>query len=179
MADLATLARPYANAAFDVARSSEQLSVWARALGLMAAATVEPKLRKLIGSPSVEAPRKAEMISGLCGEDITDVVRRFVHVLAENKRLALLPGIFAQFEALRAQEEKSLDVEVVSAFEMSDEETQTLAAALKIRFDRDVRLESSVDASLLGGAIVRAGDTVIDGSVRGKMQKMTETLQRV
>ena len=179
MADLATLARPYANAAFDVARGSAQLSVWARFLGLMAAATAEPKLHTLIGSPSVKATRKAEIISGLCGDDVTDVVSRFVRVLAENKRLALLPNIFAQFEALRAQEEKSLDVEVVSAFEMSDAEMQALTVALKTRFDRDVRLESSVDASLLGGAIIRAGDTVIDGSIRGKMKKMTETLQRV
>jgi len=179
MADLATLARPYANAAFDVARSSAQLAVWARSLGLMAAATAEPKLQAMIGSPSIDATHKAGIISDLCGDDITEMLERFVRVLAENKRLALLPNIFAQFEALRAQEEKSLDVEVISAFEMSDEEKQSLTAALKVRFERDIRLEGSVDSSLLGGAIIRAGDTVIDGSVRGKMQKMTETLQRV
>jgi len=179
MADLATLARPYANAAFDVARSSAQLSAWARSLGLMAAATIEPKLEIVIGSPSVDATRKAGIVADLCGEDMSEVIRRFVHVLAENKRLALLPNIFAQFETLRAREEMSLDVEVVSAFEMSGDEIQSLTAALKKRFERDVRLESTVDASLLGGAIVRAGDTVIDGSVRGKIQKMTETLQRV
>ncbi len=179
MADLATLARPYANAAFGVARDSAQLLDWARSLGLMASAASDPKVQTVIASPSVNARRKAEIISGMCGDDITDVLQRFVRVLAENKRLALLPGIFIQFETLRAQEEKSLDVEVVSAFEMSDEEVQSITRALKERFDRDIRLESAVDASLLGGAIIRAGDTVIDGSVRGRMQKMKETLQRV
>jgi F-type H+-transporting ATPase subunit delta len=179
VADLATLARPYANAAFGVARDNAQLPEWARSLGLMAAASSDSKLQTVIGSPSVDSIRKAEIVSGLCGDDITDVLRQFVRVLAENKRLALLPSIFIQFETLRAQEEKSLDVEVVSAFEMNDEELQNITNALRKRFDRDIRLESAVDASLLGGAIVRAGDTVIDGSVRGKMKKMTETLQRV
>ena len=179
MADLATLARPYANAAFDVARKDSQLSDWSRALAVMAFASVESALQTIIGSPSIDAQQKAKTLAGMCGDDITETVQRFVSVLAENNRLALIPSIFEQFEQLRAQEEKSLDVEIISAYEMSSEEEQKLSAALQKRFDRDVRLESRVDESLLGGAIIRAGDTVIDGSVRGKIQKMAETLQRV
>ncbi|MBV1905708.1 MAG: F0F1 ATP synthase subunit delta [Pseudomonadales bacterium] len=179
MADLATLARPYANAAFDVAKSNSQLSAWSQSLGTITLASVEPGMQTIIGSPSIDDKQKAFMLGDVCGDEVIESVKFFVQILADSKRLGILPNVFLQFEELRAQEEKSLDVEVVSAFEMSPEEEQKLKAALQTRFDRDIRMESHVDVSLMGGAIIRAGDTVIDGSVRGKMQKMAETLQRV
>ncbi len=99
-------------------------------------------------------------------------------MLARNKRLHLLAEISAQFEALRAQEEASLDVEVVSAYSLDDAEQQRLDESLARRFEREIQLTSRVEETLLGGAIIRAGDTVIDGSVRGKLKKLSETLQR-
>jgi len=99
-------------------------------------------------------------------------------VLARNKRLHLLPEISAQYEMLRAQAESSLDVEVVSAYPLDDAERSRMVEVLKRRFERDIQLTSRVDANLMGGVVIRAGDTVIDGSVRGKLEKLAETLQR-
>ena len=179
MADLATAARPYANAAFDAARQSDQLAGWSQALRNMSLVTEDPVVKIMLGSPSIADSEKARNLCELCGEEISEVIRRFIYVLAENKRLTLLPGIFEQFEASRMQEEKSLDVEIISAYEMDAEQENRLASALHARFDRDIKLVSSVDPSLLGGAVIRAGDTVIDGSIRGKIGKLAETLQRV
>ena len=104
--------------------------------------------------------------------------KQLLHVLAGNKRLHLLAEISAQYEELRAQEQASLEVEVVSAFALDDVEQKRITEALARRFEREIVLTSRVDESLLGGAIIRAGDTVIDGSVRGKLEKLSEMLQR-
>ena len=101
-----------------------------------------------------------------------------LEVLAHNKRLQLLPEISKQYEMLRAQAEKSLEVEVISAFALGDSERERLVETLKRRFEREIQLTSRVDEQLMGGMVIRAGDTVIDGSVRGKLGKLAETLQR-
>jgi F-type H+-transporting ATPase subunit delta len=101
-----------------------------------------------------------------------------LEVLARNKRLQLLPEISKQYEMLRAQAEKSLEVEVISAFALEESERQRLVETLKKRFEREIQLTSRVDEQLMGGMVIRAGDTVIDGSVRGKLEKLAETLQR-
>jgi len=179
MAELATLARPYAHAVFDIAKASARFDAWSRALGLLAAAVEDEQLRHLLGNPQLSSESKAHTLIELCRAELDDRGRRFVHVLARNKRLALLPEIRAQFEILRAEQEKVLDVEVISAHELSDAERDALTRSLASRFEREVELTSKVDPSLIGGAVVRAGDTVIDGSVRGKLQKLSEALLRV
>jgi F-type H+-transporting ATPase subunit delta len=99
-----------------------------------------------------------------------------VHLLAENKRLVLLPEISLLFENLKANQEKSVDVEITTAFEISSDVSSKLAQALKDRLQREIKLATSVDQSLIGGAIIRAGDNVIDGSVRGKLSKLAESM---
>lgn len=178
MAEIATLARPYANAAFDVAKSDGELDRWSRMLALLAAAAENETVQILLAAPDVEELQKAYRLAEVCGDDLNDRGKRFVQVLAANKRLPLLAEIQAQFEGLRAEEQATLDVAVTSAYPLSDAEFEKLKLALSKRFDREVSMASDVDKSLIGGAIIRAGDTVIDGSVRGRLNKLAETIQR-
>ncbi len=179
MAELATLARPYAGAVFSLARESGALDGWARRLGIMAAAADEERVRTLLESPEVPAEQKAYRLAEVCGDEVDDRGRKFLLVLAQNGRLGLLGEISRRFDELKAAEERNLDVEVLSTFPLTDAQAERLSDALKARFDKEVRLVSDVDPSLLGGAIVRAGDTVIDGSVRGRLDKLAESLARV
>jgi F-type H+-transporting ATPase subunit delta len=178
MAELATLARPYANAAFDVAKSDGELDRWSRMLALLAAAADNETVQVLLSAPDVEEDQKAYRLSEICGSELNDRAKRFVQVLAANKRLPLLPEIQALFEALRAEEQATLDVSVASAYPLSEAEFEKLKTALSRRFDREVTMVSEVDASLIGGAVIRAGDVVIDGSLKGRLEKLRETIQR-
>ena len=179
MAELATLARPYAHAVFDIAKAGARFDAWSRALALLAAAVAEPQMRNLLASPQRSSEQKAHALIEICRAELDDRGRRFVHVLARNKRIELLPEIRAIFETLRAEQEKILEVEVISAHELAEGERDALVGSLARRFDREIQLSTKVDANLIGGAVVRAGDTVIDGSVRGKLQKLSEALLRV
>lgn len=178
MAELATLARPYANAAFDIAKSDSQLDAWSRMLALLGAAATTAGVQRLLESPDLEDGAKASKLGELLNEDLNDRGKRFLHVLAENKRLPLLPEIAEQFEERRAEEEQVLDVEIVAAYALSEAQEQKLGDALGRKYGREINMSSRVDDSLIGGAIIRAGDTVIDGSVQGRLQKLKETLGR-
>lgn len=178
MAELATLARPYANAAFDIAKGESSLDQWSNSLELLAAAVREPTVQQLLSSPDIEDDAKAARLADMFRDELNDRSRRFLAVLADNKRLELLPEIAEQYEARRAEEEQSLDVEIISAYPLTDDQANKLKAALHRKYDRDINLSSSVDAALMGGAVIRAGDNVIDGSVRGKLDKLRESLQR-
>ena len=178
MAELATLARPYANAAFEIAKNDGELDRWSRMLLLLAAATDHESVQTLLSAPDVDETTKAYRLQEVIGPELNDRGRRFLQVLAGNKRLPLLGEIHTQFEVLRAEEQATLDVTVTSAFPLADEELERLKERLSKRFEREVNMASAVDASLIGGAVIRAGDTVIDGSVRGKLKKLAETVQR-
>ena len=178
MAELATLARPYANAVFDLATERDGLERWSRMLGLAAAASREPAVQALIESPAISDERKAHTLIDLVREELDDAGRRFLHTLAENKRLPLLSEIGEQFEALKAEAERVLEVEIASAVSLSEDELKQFTDALARRFEREIQVSTVVDANLLGGAVVRAGDTVVDGSVRGKLDKLAESLAR-
>ena len=178
MAEIATLARPYANAAFDLARSADRLPQWSRMLGLLAGAVETGQVKALITAPSLTPAAKAHQLIDLVRDEIDDRCRRFVHVLADNQRLDLLPETAAQFETLKAQAEKTLDVEITAAVALSERQIDAYSQALRRRFDQDVDVNVAVDPGLVGGAVIRAGDTVIDGSVRGRLTRLIESLQR-
>jgi len=175
MAELTTLARPYAKAAFEVARSAKDLDSWSSSLALAAALTQQPSVAKLLESPTLTAEQKAAVLTDLCDDEINEKVQSFVSVLAENNRLGLLPAIQRLFENLKAQQEKFSDVKVISAFELDDSVEKALTEKLKTVLESDITLNTTVDNSLLGGVIVRAGDTVIDGSVKGRLNKLAES----
>jgi F-type H+-transporting ATPase subunit delta len=178
MAELATLARPYANAVFEVARGDKELDRWSRMLAQLAGVSSHETMQKLLSAPDVEEVQKAYRLVEICGDELNDRARRCVQVLAARKRLPLLPEIQQQFEILRAEEQSTLEVEVVSAFELSEAELAKLQTVLGKRFEKEINMTSVVDAALIGGAVIRAGDTVIDGSVRGKLSKLAETITR-
>lgn len=176
MAELSTLARPYAKAAFQYAADANDLQGWSQNLAIVAAVAQQDAVEKLLSSPSYTAAQQAEKTIEVCGDAITDKIRGFMQVLAENRRLQLLPQIYQQFEVLKANREKTVEVDVVSATEISTEQQNKLASALSAKLERDVNMQVSVDDSLIGGAVVRAGDTVIDGSIRGRLAKLAEAL---
>ena len=178
MAEIATIARPYANAVFEIAKKRRTIDEWARELTVMAAVAAQPAIQEVIDSPAVTSLQKSTTLARVCGDEISREGKQFLQVLARNKRLHLLTEISAQFEELRAQEEASLEVEVISAYSLNEAEEQRLVEALGRRFKKEIHLTSRVDESLLGGAIIRAGDTVIDGSVRGKLNRLGESIQR-
>lgn len=176
MAQLTTLARPYARAAFETATQDGQLQAWSSMLGLLGNLMLTPKVAEFLSAPARNTGAQAQTLIDLCGSELDSKGQNFVLVLSANKRLPLLPEISVIFEGLKAEHEKTVDVDVISAFSMDSAALTNLAAALKRRLNREVKLNTSVDKSLIGGLVVRAGDLVIDGSVRGKLNKLAETL---
>ena len=176
MAEIITLARPYAKAAFEYALAADKLSAWSKSLTLLANVAVSETMQKVLNSPSLTSQQQAQTLIDVCGEELDEKAKNFVSALAANKRLALLAEIQNLFEQLKAQQEKSVDVDVTSAFELDSATEEKLAAALKKTLQRDVKLTTQVNKSLLGGVVVRAGDTVIDGSVRGRLAKLAEAM---
>lgn len=176
MAELSTLARPYAKAAFQYAADASDLQGWSDSLAVAAAVASQDTVVKLLSSPSYTATQQAEKTIEVCGDALNEKSRSFVQVLAENRRLQLLPQIYQQFEVLKANREKTVEVSVVSASEISTEQQEKLASALSSKLEREVSMQVSIDDSLIGGVVVRAGDTVIDGSIRGRLAKLAEVL---
>ena len=130
----------------------------------------------ILGDPSLTADQQAQSLIDVCGEELEADVRNFVVILASNKRLALLPEIYSLFAQFKANQEKTVDVEVVSAFDLADVMRDALTAAMTKKLEREVKVHTSTDAELLGGVLIRAGDLVIDGSVRGKLNKLAEAM---
>ena len=176
MAQLRTLARPYAKAAFSAAQDQKQLAEWSEVLTVAGQITANEDIRQLLASPGTEEQKKAGMNLECVGDNVTESVRNFLMILAANRRLSLLPEIAALFNTYRADFERTVDIEVTSAYELTDEQQQKLAQALSTKLERQVSLAASMDKSLIGGVIVRTGDMVIDASVRGKLTKLADAL---
>lgn len=174
MIELTTLARPYAKAAFEFARDAMKLSEWSHSLSVASAVIQDRKVVDLMDSPSLNNDQKASALLDICGEEITETAKTFIEILSQNKRLPLLPVISEQFEDLKAQQERFADVTVVSAFDLNDKLKTSLTEKLKSYLSKDVTLTAETDKSLLGGAVIRFGDTVIDGSIKGRLNKLAE-----
>ncbi len=176
MAELSTIARPYAKAAFEYARDSKQLSQWAEQLATASAVAADKGLQAALNDPALTAERQAAILSDVCGDELGAQARNFIGVLAANKRLSLLPEIFLLFTQYKANQEKSVDVEVVSAFDLDEVTRNRLAEVLGKKLERQVKVSTTTDRSLLGGVLIRAGDLVIDGSVRGRLNKLAAVI---
>jgi F-type H+-transporting ATPase subunit delta len=172
MAEKATIARPYAKAAFEAAREHNALERWSKVLATASSVVQDERVAQLLSSPRVTPEQLSGLIADIVGGDLDEQTRNFLATLAGNRRLALLPEIASMYEGLRAEAENIADVQVVSAVELSDAQKQRLTSALKQRLKREVRLHCEVDASLIGGAIVRAGDFVIDGSLKARLDRL-------
>lgn len=176
MADRLTIARPYAKAAFRVASASGRLGPASLAIARAAAAVADPRIQQLLGSPKVTASQLSGLICELAGPDLNDNGRRFFAMLAENKRLPFLPEISRLFDQLKDEVEGVVDVQVATAAPIAAAEQQKLTQALEKRFGRKVRVHATVDPALIGGAIVRAGDLTIDGSVKSRLERLAYEL---
>jgi F-type H+-transporting ATPase subunit delta len=176
MAEILTIARPYAQAAFLFADSHQALKAWSRMLEFLAVVAADPEMTALIENPRLTEEQLAELFIGIGADRLDDNCHNFIRLLAENRRLKLLPEIAALFEIQRREAEKSIRAELITAFPATAAQQAAVTAALKQRLGRDIELVCTTDASLLGGAIIRAGDLVIDGSVRGKLERLGNSL---
>jgi len=176
MAERATIARPYAKAAFEYARDANDFAGWSLALARAAEIVADPRVAALTRSPQWSAADVVGLITDVAGASLNAGMQNFVRVLAENHRLLLLPEIAAHYEEFRSAVENTVDVEVVSAVKLDAAQSGKLSAALAKRLKRNVRMKNSVDATLLGGAVLRAGDLVIDGSLKGRLERLATEL---
>jgi F-type H+-transporting ATPase subunit delta len=173
MSQALTLARPYARAAFGIARDAGDYASWSNALAFAARVAADPQVTGLLGSPKLT---HADAVSLLAIDGASEQVRSFLALLADNRRLALLPEIAGLFEELRTEAERVVKARVTSATALGEADLQGIKAALKKRFGREVEIETAVDASLIGGAVIDAGDVVIDGSLKGKLGRLQSAL---
>jgi len=175
MAELATIARPYAEAAFRVAKAAN-LAAWSESMSEMAQLAALNVVQEFASNPRLADKQIAETFLSLLKSNVTPEVKNFVGMLVENKRLILLPEIAQQFQVLKNQQEGAADAETTSAFEMSDAQVKDLLATLERKFGRKLNPSVKVDATLIGGVRVLVGDEVLDLSVRAKLQRMQTAL---
>ena len=175
MAELATIARPYAEAVFRVAQPAK-LNAWAEILSEMAQVAAVPAFREIAGDPRLARTQVADIFLSSIKASIDDEARNLVSMLVENGRLSLLPEIEHQFRELKNAFESTADAQIVSAFAMTDEQMRDLVAALEKKFGRKLNASVSVDASLIGGVRVTVGDEVLDSSVSARLAHMQTVL---
>ena len=181
MAEKATIARPYARAAFEHAREHGALEAWSQLLAVGAAVAATPGAEALFGNPRVGAGALVALIADTAagqGVAVDAAARNFLGVLAHAHRLGFLPEIAAQYQARRAEVENTVDVTVTTALALTAAQRATLEAALGKRFGRRIRLHEEVDATLVGGAVVRSGDLVIDGSLKGRLERLEQQISQ-
>ena len=176
MADKSTIARPYAKAAFEAARDRKRLGPWSQALRTAAAVIRDARVESLLGNPRVTPEELAALVIGIADPELDEEGRNFVRTLADNRRLALLPEISARFDALKSEAEGIIDVTVTSAAPLDDAQRRKLAQALERRLGRQVRMQCVTDPALIGGAVLRAGDLLIDVSLRGQLERIAYEL---
>lgn len=176
MSEAITTARPYAQAAFEEAQKKADLKGWSDVLLALAEAVSYPEIRAIATSPKVAKAQVESLMEGFLGKQANAQERNFVRVLVDNQRLLILPEIAAIFESLRAEAEKSVNVVVDSAFELSAAQQEKIIGTLKKRMGREIKLACKINKDLLGGIVIRAGDKVIDGSARTRLTEMASAL---
>jgi F-type H+-transporting ATPase subunit delta len=176
MAEATTIARPYAQAAFDQAQKQGDLKGWSGVLESLKSIMGNAEVLALASSPKVSVATIESLVLSLAGTSLTQHQQNFVRILADGHRLSVASEISEMYELLRAEAEKSVDVTVSSAFDLSDAQQQKIVAALKVRMGREIRLSCKLDKELVGGIVIRAGDKVIDGSARTRLSDLTNAL---
>ena len=178
MSDFTTAARPYANAVYDLAKESGALESWSDALSNLAAVVADEEMKTLLSSPEMGAQDKADLIIQIMGDKLTEQQQNLVKLMAENGRLMSMSYVLDQFEVARAKAENKIDAEVISAFELTAEQTDELAKTLKNKLGCEITLTTSIDESLIGGVVIKAGDTIIDASMKSQLDSLALSLGR-
>jgi len=176
MAEASTIARPYAQAVFDLAKGKKGLSGWSKQLNSLSAIVSDSQINALISNPSVESGQLTELILSIAADNLDKEGKNLVKVLAENGRLDVITEIAGIFEDLKNESEKTVQAEVLTAFKLDEKQISTLQAALKKRLGCEVEITSRIDKSIIGGAIIRAGDMIIDGSVTAQLDRLSGEL---
>ena len=176
MSSLTTLARPYAKAAFELAQAEQSLAAWDDMLDLACAIVTEESMANLLDNPDVSRGRVLGIVNDAAGEAFSERFRGFLTVLSDNDRLSLLPQVTELYRGFREKAENRLSVRVVSAVPLDDEQVSRMKDALARRYECDIELENQVDDEVIGGAVVYAGDKVIDGSLRGRLNRLSNNL---
>jgi F-type H+-transporting ATPase subunit delta len=176
MADKLTIARPYARAAFQEARGEERLTQWSDSLKVAAQVVKDPRVENLLGNPQVSPEQLAQLLIDIAGPQLGEHGANFVRTLAANGRLAYLPEIATLFDTFKDEAQGVADVTVTAAAALDANQQQKLAAALEKRLKRKVRLHVELDPQLIGGAVVRSGDLVIDGSLSTRLARIAYEL---
>lgn len=180
MEDQGKIAYPYASAAFNQAREEKDTEGWSSVLRALAAVMRDPQVKGLVASPSVDRSELAsfmiDVVGAAAGASLKDTARNFIRVLLDNGRLGAATEIAGAYEQARARAEQRSNVRVTSAFDLSEKEVKALAKSLGKRLGTEVQMNVDVDPELIGGVVIRAGDTVIDGSVRGRLQQLSRAV---
>lgn len=176
MSELTTIARPYAKAAFDFAVEANAIDTWYEMLAFAAEVAQNETVKDYL-SGGLSVDQVQDLFIQVCGEQINAEGQNFLKVMAENQRLLVLPKVLEQFGQLKAEHDKEISVDVISAVELTADKLTSLSAALEKRLARKVKLNCTVDANVVSGLVIKAGDLVIDGSIRGKLNRLASTLQ--
>jgi F-type H+-transporting ATPase subunit delta len=173
----ATLARPYAEAIAKLASGNSSWGPWSEQLTLIASVIADAQFQTIVSNPAIAGTRIADVVLGVCGSNLSAEAGNLVRLLAENKRLALVPEIVELFEALKSQQEGELSAHITSAFELSAAQMSALTAKLQSKLGRKITATQSVDSDLIGGVVIQVGDEVMDASVRGGLAALAVTLK--
>lgn len=176
MSELTTIARPYAKAAFEYAVENKVVEQWQQML-MFAAEVCKNATMKSYLTGSVAADTLANLVNSVCGDQLDQYGQNLIKILAENKRLAVLPNILTMFNLLKAEFDKEIDVDLTSAVKLTAKQMKDVGASLEKRLQRKVKLNCNVDPALVAGMVIRTGDTVIDGSFRSKLNRLEDALQ--
>ncbi|EMB9313728.1 F0F1 ATP synthase subunit delta [Shigella flexneri] len=176
MSEFITVARPYAKAAFDFAVEHQSVERWQDMLTFAAEVTKNEQMAELL-SGALAPETLAESFIAVCGEQLDENGQNLIRVMAENGRLNALPDVLEQFIHLRAVSESTAEVDVISAAALSEQQLAKISAAMEKRLSRKVKLNCKIDKSVMAGVIIRSGDMVIDGSVRGRLERLADVLQ--
>ncbi|TDI78478.1 MAG: F0F1 ATP synthase subunit delta [Betaproteobacteria bacterium] len=177
MAEALTIARPYAEAVFRLARADNTLPAWSDMLQFAAIVAGDERILALLSNPGVSAKHLGELLLGICGDELSNEGRNFILLLVESKRVKVLPQVSDLFEQLKAQHEGVLEAKVSSAFAMTDRQLKDLVVGLESKFKRKIEAKVNVNPELIGGVKVEIGDEVFDASVRGKLEAMSVALK--
>ena len=178
MSEFTTAARPYANAVYEIAHQGSALESWGDALANLAALITDAQMSRLLDDPELGKKQKGELVNQVLGNKLTEKQQNLVKLMAENARLKLMPDVLAQFEVARAKAENKLEAQVISAFELTAQQTDELVNTLKNKLGCDITLTTSIDESLIGGVIIKAGDTIIDASMKSQLDSLALSLGR-
>ena len=178
MADNTTTARPYANAVYDLASENSAIESWGDALANLAAVVADSQVASLLDDPSTGKADKGEILIQIMGDKLTDKQQNMVRLMAENGRLKLMPGVAEQFEVARAKAENIVEAQVTSAFELTPEQVSDITNTLKNKLGCEITLSTLVDETLIGGVVIKAGDTIIDASMKSQLDSLALSLGR-